>query len=133
MPAPDDQAEFVTKPSAWPVADTVRRLEEVLRAKGVTVFATIDQRAAALGVGLDLRDTVLVLFGNPAAGTPVMDAVPLSALDLPLKVVVWDDGGQTKVSYLGPEALRVRYGLTPELARPLAAIDVLTDAALSLG
>ena len=72
--------------------DTVARLLSLLESKGMTVFAVIDQQAAARQVGLDLRPTTLVLFGNPAGGTPVMEAVPLSALDLPLKVLVWDDG-----------------------------------------
>jgi uncharacterized protein (DUF302 family) len=71
---------------------------------------------------------VLVLFGSPAAGTPVMDAAPLAALDLPLKVLVWDDGGQTKVTYTAPEALAARYGLSAELAARLAGIGPLTDA-----
>jgi uncharacterized protein (DUF302 family) len=69
-----------------------------------------------------------VIFGNPAGGTPVMDAVPLAALDLPLKVLIWDDGGQTKVSYFTPAALAARYELPPDLASNLAGVDPLTDA-----
>ena len=69
-----------------------------------------------------------MLFGSPAAGTPVMAAAPLAALDLPLKVLVWEDGGQTKVSYYGPAALAARYDLSAELAAKLAGIDPLTDA-----
>ena len=84
--------------------------------------------AEARGAGLDLRDTTLVIFGNPAAGTPVMEAAPLSALDLPLKVLIWDDEGQAKVTYTAPEALALRYGLTSELAARLAGIGPLTDA-----
>jgi uncharacterized protein (DUF302 family) len=99
----------------------------------MTVFATIDQRAAAHTAGLELRETVLILFGNPAGGTPVMDAVPLAALDLPLKLVVWDDVGMTRVSYLSPAALADRYGLSESLAAPLAGIDAFTDAALRHG
>ena len=70
----------------------------------------------------------LVLFGNPAAGTPVMVAAPSAALDLPLKVLIWADNGQTKVSYYGPRALAARYDLGADLAANLAAIDPLTDA-----
>jgi uncharacterized protein (DUF302 family) len=92
------------------------------------VFAVIDQSEEARGAGLKLRDTTLVIFGNPAAGTPVMDAAPLSALDLPLKVLVWADGGQTNVTYYSPAALAARYGLGPDLAAKLAGIDPLTDA-----
>ncbi len=124
---------FITKHSPWPVAETVTRLTDLITTRGMTVFATIDQRAAAQTVGLDLRDTVLVMFGNPAAGTPVMDAVPLSALDLPLKLVVWDEHGATRVSYLAPAALAERHGLSESLAEPLAGIDGLTDAALGEG
>lgn len=99
--------------------------------RGMTVFAVIDQRAAARAVGLELRETILVVFGNPSAGTPVMDAQPLAALDLPLKVVVWDDGGHTRVSYLSPPTLAARHRLPESLAAPLAGIDHLTDVALS--
>jgi uncharacterized protein (DUF302 family) len=124
---------FTTKQSPWPVQETVTRTTELINARGMTVFATIDQRAAARTVGLELRETVLVLFGSPAAGTPVMDAVPLSALDLPLKFVVWDDEGTTRLSYLTPAALAERYGLSESLAAPLAGIDALTDAVLGAG
>jgi uncharacterized protein (DUF302 family) len=114
------------------VADTVARLTGLLGAKGTKVFAVIDQRAEAEQAGLELRETTLVMFGNPAAGTTVMDAVPLAALDLPLKVVVWaDDDGTTKVSYTSPAALATRYGLDPELAAVLQVVDGLTDAVVA--
>src|SRR4029077_20395957 len=85
----DNEPGVTTKISSLPFAATVSRLTSLLDAKGMTTFAVIDQRAAALGVGVDLRDTTLVLFGSPAAGTPVMAAAPLAALDLPLKVLIW--------------------------------------------
>ena len=119
---------IVTKLSPRPVAATVARLTELVAAKGMKLFAVIDQRAEASQVGLQLRETVLVLFGSPAAGTPVMAAAPLAALDLPLKVLIWDDEGHTKVTYTAPEALAMRYGLTSELAARLAGIGPLTDA-----
>jgi uncharacterized protein (DUF302 family) len=122
------EAGTVTKLSARPVAATVTRLTELVAAKGMKLFAVIDQAAEASQAGLRLRETVLVLFGSPAAGTPVMDAAPLAALDLPLKVLVWDDSGQTKVTYTAPEALAARYGLNAELAARLAGIGPLTDA-----
>jgi uncharacterized protein (DUF302 family) len=122
-----------TRVSRWPVSTTVERFLAAIGARGMTVFATIDQRAAAEAVGLQLRDTVLVIFGSPAAGTPVMDAVPLAALDLPLKLLVWDDGGRSCVSYLRPDALAGRYGLAPALAAPLAGIEHLVDAVLAGG
>ena len=124
-------ADIVTKLSPRPVAATVARFTDLLAAKGVKIFAVIDQAAAAKEAGLDLRETVLVIFGSPAAGTPVMAAEPLSALDLPLKIVVWDDAGQTKVSYTAPVAIGARYGLPDSLAANLAAINPLTDALIA--
>jgi len=121
---------YTTKSSRFPVAETVERLRTLMTQRRMTIFATIDQRAAAREAGLDLRETVLILFGNPLAGTPVMDAVPLAALDLPLKILVWDQDGRTLVSYLSPAALATRYGVPASLAAPLAGIDQLTDAAL---
>ena len=129
---PDDRAAsepgVVTKLSPLTVAGTTARLVDILAAKGVKLFTVIDQSAEARLVGLDLRDTTLVIFGNPAAGTPVMAASPMSALDLPLKVLVWDDGGQTRVSYYAPAEIAARHGLGPGLEKNLAAIDALTDA-----
>jgi len=123
-----DEAGIVTKLSPLPVAGTVAKLTGIISAKGVKLFAVIDQSAEARQVGLSLRDTTLVIFGSPAAGTPVMAASPLAALDLPLKVLVWDDDGQTKVSYYSPDALAARYHLGVGLAGNLAAINALTDA-----
>jgi len=117
-----------TKLSPRSVTDTVERLTTLISNKGQRLFAVIDQTAAARQVGLELRDTKLVIFGSPVAGTPVMVAAPLAAVDLPLKVLVWDDGGQTKVTYYGPAALAARYGLNADLTAKLAAIDPLTDA-----
>jgi uncharacterized protein (DUF302 family) len=119
----------VTKASSRSVGDTVARLLEILESKGIKVFAVIDQRAEARTVGLDLRETTLIIFGNPAAGTGVMVAAPLAALDLPLKVLVWaepDEG--TSVSYTAPVALADRYGLSPESAAALEVVNGLTDA-----
>jgi uncharacterized protein (DUF302 family) len=122
------ETEITTKISPRSVTETVSRLTGILTAKGLKVFAVIDQSAEASAVGMELRATTLVLFGNPAAGTPVMVDAPLSALDLPLKVLIWDDEGQTKVTYYGPTALAARYDLKPDLEAKLAAIDPLTDA-----
>ena len=128
------EADVVTKLSHQSVAGTVAKLTGMITAKGMRLFAVIDQAAEARQAGLDLRETVLVIFGNPAAGTPVMAATPLSALDLPLKILVWDDSGQTKVSYYAPAAIIARHGVPADLTRNLAAIDPLTDALVaSLG
>jgi uncharacterized protein (DUF302 family) len=126
--ADQDEPGVVTKLSPRSVADTVSRLQSLLAAKDLKLFGVIDQRAEARAAGLDLRDTTLVIFGSPAAGTPVMDAAPLSALDLPLKVLIWDDAGQTKVSYYAPAALAARHHLSADLAARLAGVDPLTDA-----
>jgi uncharacterized protein (DUF302 family) len=122
------EAQVVTKASPRPVAATVTRLTGLLAAKGLQVFAVIDQAEQARGAGLTLRETTLVIFGSPAAGTPVMDAAPLAALDLPLKVLIWADGSQTSVSYYATAALAARYELSDDLAARLAGIDALTDA-----
>jgi len=118
----------ITKVSSSSVGETVARLSAVVAAKGMKVFAVIDHSAEARNVGLDLRETKVVMFGSPQAGTPVMVAEPLAALDLPLKVLIWSDGDQTKVSYTSPSALGARYGLADELAARLAGIDAVTDA-----
>jgi uncharacterized protein (DUF302 family) len=113
------------------VADTVARLTELVAAKGMKLFAVIDHSGEAAANGLELRDTKVVIFGSPLAGTPVMEAAPLAALDLPLKVLIWDDNGQTKVSYTAPEELAARYRLSDELVERLAGIDGLTDAVIA--
>jgi uncharacterized protein (DUF302 family) len=122
------QAQITTKDSPRSVADTVSRLTGMLAAKGMKVFGVIDQSAEASQAGMQLRDTTLVLFGSPAAGTEVMVDAPFAALDLPLKVLVWADDGQTKVAYYGPNALAARYHLSPDLSAKLAGIDNLTEA-----
>jgi uncharacterized protein (DUF302 family) len=120
--------DTVTKISGRSVSDTVARLTELVAAKGMRLFAVIDQAAEARKVGLQLRETTMVIFGSPVAGTPVMVAEPLAALDLPLKVLVWADGQQTKVSYEAPAAIARRRGLSQELAANLTGINALTDA-----
>jgi len=122
------ETDVVTKLSHLSVADTVAKLTGMINAKGMKVFAVIDQSAEARQVGLSLRETTLVMFGSPKAGTPVMVAAPLAALDLPLKVLVWADGEQTKVSYHAPAALAASHHLSADLAGTLAGINALTDA-----
>ncbi|MGC8489398.1 MAG: DUF302 domain-containing protein [Clostridia bacterium] len=118
---------IVTKDSPRPFGDTVTRLVDLITVRGMKVFTVVDQAAEARTVGLQLRPTTLVVFGNPAAGTAVMAAAPLAALDLPMKILIWADGGATKVSYFGPPELAARYQLAPEIAQNLAGIDRLTD------
>jgi uncharacterized protein (DUF302 family) len=123
--------DYVTRTSRQSVAATVDRLTATIAARGMTLFATIDQRAAAQAVGLELRETVLIVFGSPVAGTPVMAFDPFAALDLPLKLLVWDDEGHTRVSYLNPAVLAARYALPESLATPLAGIGQLVDGGLT--
>jgi uncharacterized protein (DUF302 family) len=122
------ETDVVTKLSRESVAATVAELTSMITAKGMRLFAVIDQAAEARQAGLELRETVLVIFGSPQAGTPVMAAWPLAALDLPLKVLIWADEGQTKVSYYAPAALAASHHLTADLAANLAGINALTDA-----
>lgn len=121
------QHEIVTKTSALSVTDTVAKLAGIIDAGGLKLFATIDQKAEAEQAGLALRATTLVIFGSPASGTPIMVASPLAALDLPLKVLIWDDNGTTKVSYVAPEVVSARYELTPDLAERLLGLHLFTD------
>jgi uncharacterized protein (DUF302 family) len=127
MPA----SHVTTKDSPWPVQESVDRLVVILDAREIKLFTVIDHSAEAEAAGLKLRDTKLVIFGNPRAGTPIMQAEPVAALDLPMKILVWADGDQTKLSYTSASALAERYGLSDELAAPLAAVDALTDALIA--
>ncbi len=122
------ETDVVTKLSRESVAATVAELTSMITAKGMRLFAVIDQAAEGRQAGLTLRETVLVIFGSPQAGTPVMTASPLAALDLPLKVLIWADEGQTKVSYYAPAALAASHHLTADLAASLAGVNALTDA-----
>ncbi|WP_186525959.1 DUF302 domain-containing protein [Leekyejoonella antrihumi] len=123
-----DESSVVTKHSARSVGDTVSLLTELIKAKGMRLFATIDQSAEARRVGLELRETVLVIFGDPGMGTAVMADAPLAALDLPLKTLIWADGDRTGITYTVPAEIARRYGLTPDLTAKLAGIEALTDA-----
>jgi uncharacterized protein (DUF302 family) len=127
-PTTDPGSGITTKTAPGSVADTVTKLTHLIEARGMTVFTVIDHSGEAARHGLDLRETKLVIFGSPTGGTPVMQASPLTALDLPLKVLIWDDDGQTKVSFTSPDVLAARHHLPDELASRLAGIGPLTDA-----
>lgn len=126
-----DASGIITKISPRSVGDSVSRLITMLASRGVKLFGVIDQREEARLVGLELRETTLVIFGNPIAGTPVMAASPLSALDLPLKLLIWADGEATKVSYDSPAYLADRHHLDAQLESGLASIDALSDALIA--
>jgi uncharacterized protein (DUF302 family) len=124
----DDELGVTTKSSPRSVDDTLQRLQEILTSKGVKIFDVIDQSGEARDVGLSLRPTTLVIFGNPRAGTPIMNAAPLAALDLPLKLLIWSDESGTKVSYYSPSEIATRHHLSDDLAQGLGALDVVSDA-----
>ncbi len=121
----------VSKPSRYSVDETIRRLDEVVRGKGLTVFARIDHRAGAREVGLEMQDEQVLIFGNPRGGTPLMVARPLVGLDLPLRVLVWraSDGG-VWASYQDSAFIARRYGLPDGLEKNISVVAGLVDAAL---
>src|SRR5215471_12501913 len=123
---PADPADIglVTLPSAHIATETVERLKGLLAQKGIEVFAHIDHAAGATSVGLPLRPTQVLIFGNPRAGTPLMQARQTVGLDLPLRVLVWEDGeGKVWLSYNSPEYLKERYGLPQDLLQNIAVVD----------
>jgi uncharacterized protein (DUF302 family) len=120
----------ITKQSPWSMADTLARLSAVVAARGMEVFAVIDHSGKARDAGLHLRDTTLVIFGAPSSATPVIHAVPLAALDLPWRVLVWGDGYQTLVSYPAPAAVARQHGLDGDLADVVASIDAVVKAVI---
>ena len=113
------------------VEQTVKKLEEALREKGVNLFALIDHSGEAQKAGLEMRPTKLLIFGNPKAGTPVMLASPTIAIDLPLKILVWKDGdGQVWLSYNDAGYLQERHSIPDELLKNLGVVEQLVaDAA----
>lgn len=112
------------------VATTADKLESLLAAKHIKLFARIDQAAEAATAGLHLRPTILMIFGDPKAGTPLMDATPSLAIDLPLKALIWEAApGEVYLSYNSPEYLQQRHGLA---APPLAAISALFAAVVQV-
>jgi uncharacterized protein (DUF302 family) len=117
-------------PSHSSVDETIARLQASLHEKGIQIFALIDHSGEARRAGMEMRPTKLLIFGNPRAGTPLMLAVPSIAIDLPLKLLVWEDAnGQVWVSYNTPAYLLQRHSLPENLAAALGAVEVLAKAA----
>ena len=117
---------IVNKPSKHSVDDTLGKLQNILEAKGIAVFALIDHSGEAAKVGMKMRPTKLLIFGNPKGGTPLMLAAPSIAIDLPLKILIWqDDQKKVWVSYNTTEYLAERHGLPPHLAQNIAFIETL--------
>jgi len=112
------------------VDETVERLRGILAAKAVTLFALVDHSGEAAKVGMTMRPTKLLIFGSPKAGTPVMLAAPSIAIDLPLKILVWEGAdGKAWVSYNAPEYLRERHNVPAELMQNLAVVEALAAKA----
>ena len=117
---------IVDIPSRHSVQETVERLKNILQAKGVMLFALIDHSGEAEKIGLKMPPTKLLIFGSPKAGTPLMLASPRIAIDLPLKILIWEDsGGKAWVSYNDPTYLQQRHGLPPGLIQNIAVIEML--------
>ena len=121
---------IINVPTSHSVDQTVEKLKAVLQAKGVNLFALVDHSGEAEKVGMKMRPTKLLIFGSPKAGTPLMQAAPSVAIDLPLKILIWEDGqGRVWVSYNSPGYLQERHGIPPELMQNIAVIETLAAKA----
>jgi uncharacterized protein (DUF302 family) len=122
---------MIVMPSAHSVADTIARLETLLKEKNVLIFARIDFSGDALRAGLELRPEQMLIFGNPKGGTPLMAQKPTVGLDLPLKALVWQDsGGQTWLGYNDPKYIVQRHAVDEALQKNLAAVIPLLESAV---
>jgi uncharacterized protein (DUF302 family) len=121
---------IVTLPCHHTVEQTVIKLEDTLRAKGIKLFALVDHSGEAELAGMHMPPTKLLIFGNPKAGTPLMIASPTIAIDLPVKILVWEDvSGNVWISYNSGAYLQARHGLPPDLLQNIAVTEVLARAA----
>jgi uncharacterized protein (DUF302 family) len=121
---------IVTILSHHSVDQTVQKIQELLHAKQVKLFALVDHSGEAEGAGLHMPTTKLLIFGNPKAGTPVMLAAPSAAIDLPLKILVSEDGaGKVWISYNSPVYLQARHGFPQDLLQNLAVVEALAQRA----
>lgn len=121
---------IVSISSAHSVDETVARLQGVLEARGIALFALIDHSGEAEKAGMPMQNTKLVIFGNPKAGTPLMLAAPTAAIDLPLKILVAEDStGRVSVSWSDPAWLQHRHGFPAELTANIAAVRMLAELA----
>jgi uncharacterized protein (DUF302 family) len=121
---------LMNKPSRHSVEQTVENLKSILQSKKVTLFAVIDHSGEAEKVGMKMRPTKLLIFGSPKAGTPLMLAAPSAAIDLPLKILVWEDAERKVwVTYNSPAFLRERHGLPEQLLQNIAVVEALAEAA----
>jgi uncharacterized protein (DUF302 family) len=131
MPVFASAQNIVSKPSKYSVPETIDRLEKIAKSKGLTIFARIDHSGEAEKAGLKMRPTQLLILGNPKAGTPLMNASPSIAIDLPLKALAWQDAdGKVWLGYNSPDFLKQRHNLPDDMVKVLGAIGGLVDAAV---
>jgi uncharacterized protein (DUF302 family) len=127
---PNKSTGIIDIPSSHSVEQTVEKLKGILQAKGVTLFALVDHSGEAEKVGMKMPPTKLLIFGSPKAGTPLMLAAPSIAIDLPLKILIWEDvHGKVWVSYNSPCYLQERHNLPPELLQSIAVVETLAAKA----
>jgi uncharacterized protein (DUF302 family) len=127
---PPNNKGLIDIPSNHSVDETVKKLKGILQAKGITLFALVDHSGEAAKTGMKMRPTKLLIFGNPKAGTPVMLAAPSSAIDLPLKILVWEDAhGKVSITYNSPSYLQERHNIPPDLLPNIAVIETLAAKA----
>ncbi|MGA9527610.1 MAG: DUF302 domain-containing protein [Terriglobales bacterium] len=122
---------IIDLPSKYSVSETLARLQSILKENGVTVFALVDHSGEAAKVGLQMRPTQLLIFGNPKGGTPLMVAAPSVAIDLPLKALAWEDAqGHAWLSYNAPEYLQERHNIPADLLKNIAGPAALLRKAV---
>ena len=127
----DAEKGLIQLASHYSVEETLARLESLLRERGVNVFALVDHSGEAAKVGLEMRPTKLLIFGSPKAGTPLMQASPSVAIDLPLKALIWEDAeGKVWLSYNDPQYLQRRHNLPAELLPNVAGVAPLLQKAV---
>jgi uncharacterized protein (DUF302 family) len=125
----EDKSGLISIAIDHTVDETVEKLRQILENKGVTLFALVDHSGEAAKAGLSMPNTKLLIFGNPSVGTPVMLARPSSAIDLPLKILVAENGaGKTSISYNSTQFLAERHGVPPHLIKNLAVVEGLAAA-----
>src|SRR6202023_1469999 len=129
---PSNENGLVHVASSRSVPETLKKLQTTLEARGLKVFALIDHSGEAEKAGLKMRPTQLLIFGNPKGGTPLMLAAPSTAIDLPLKALVWEDAdGKVWLSYNSPDYLQQRHGFPADLEKNIAAIEPLLAQAVA--
>jgi uncharacterized protein (DUF302 family) len=125
--------DIISIPSRHPVTETMNQLQNAFQAKGITVYARIDQKAEAAKAGLELKSMELMIFGNPKAGVPLMNKEPLVGLDLPLKVLAWESTeNKIWVSFNSAGYLQQRFTLPDDLIKPIGSVEGLIRETLKI-